>query len=248
MRGSPGRTKWSGTHLARYVHMRATWSMISWGERGSIRGGPRWIPVRRGCTCPHRRKCYHAKWKPTQPHAVSDAQHSCLALCGKPQSGCHREQMMLAKQARHALSPRERTLHADGRFWIRIQAAIRNHCTGRDPRVLERAAERGTSLDMWASPGRERWIGRRSDARSGASSSLYSWTGSPILALHRIYQRGSNQRGTSHPDHGSGPRPGVSTTCVLEMAENAAERSDGGGGRGGVRACVRSGDEAVRCV
>lgn len=139
-----------------------------------------------------------------QPHAVSDAQHSCLAVCGQPQTGGHREQMELAKQARHALSPRERTLHADGRFWIRIQAVALTVIRA----CLNAHAGRSVAGCVCASPGRERWIGRRSDARSGASPCLYSWTGSAILALHRIYQRGSNQRGTSHPDHGSGPRPG----------------------------------------
>lgn len=74
-----------------------------------------------------------------QPHAVSDAQHSCLAVCGQPQTGGHREQMELAKQARCALSPRERALHADRRFWIRIQAGVCNLLADRDPRVLERA-------------------------------------------------------------------------------------------------------------
>lgn len=163
----------------------------------NIRGERCWTPVARGC--PRSKKCYHAKWKPMQPHAVSDAQHSCLAVCGQPQSGGHREQMELAKQALlHCLRENELCMPTDGSgFAFKPGYAIFALTVIRA--CLNAHAERSVAGCVCASPGRERWIGRRSDARSGASPCLYSWTGSAILALHRIYQRGSNQRGDVPP-------------------------------------------------
>lgn len=85
----------------------AAWLMKSWGREGGS-GEPGAGYLSQGAVLTARSAIMR-----NGSHAVGDALHSCLAVCGKPQSGSHREQTELAN-IMHCLRENELCMPTDG--------------------------------------------------------------------------------------------------------------------------------------